>query len=213
MPLYILTGLAIVAGLVNLPNSRFLDSVPDGAALRFEHYFEPKGDYFPSALQTFAHPEFNIGIAAVSFVLGMLGFGLAYAWYFRGLGPHGITERNKVARTGHRVLVNKYYFDWLYTDVIIRAIKGPIARAAYWFNQNVIDAVVNTAGSSSVKAGHFVYDTIDQGIVDNIVDGSGAAAEGSGQGLRRMQTGRVQQYAALLFAATAVFAGVLIIVI
>ena len=213
VPLYILTGLAIVAGFVNIPNTGALDSFPDGAALRFEHYFEPKGDYFPSALQTFAHPEFNLGIALVSTAIGLLGIGLAYAWYFRGLGPHGITERSRLARGGHRVLVNKYYFDWLYTDVIVRAIKGPIARAAYWFNQNVIDGVVDGAGSSSVKAGRFVYDTIDQGIVDNIVDGSGAAAEGSGQGLRRIQTGRVQQYAALLFAATAVFAGVLIIVI
>jgi NADH-quinone oxidoreductase subunit L len=213
VPLYILTGLAIVAGLVNIPNTRFLDWVPDGSALRFEHYFEPKGDYFPSALQTFDHPEFNIWIALISLAIGITGMALAYAWYWRGLGPHGITERNRFARTGHRVLVNKYYFDWLYTDVIVRAIKGPIARGAYWVNQNVLDGVVNTAGSASVKAGRFVYDTIDQGIVDNIVDASGAAAEGSGQELRRIQTGRVQQYAALLFAATAVFAGVLIIVI
>ena len=41
----------------------------------------------------------------------------------------------------------------------------------------------------------------------------GAAAEGSGQALRFMQTGRVQQYAALLFAATAVLAAIFIIVI
>jgi NADH-quinone oxidoreductase subunit L len=198
---------------VNIPNSGALESFPDGAALRFEHYFEPKGDYFPSALQTFAHPEFNIGIALVSFAIAIVGISLAGAWYFRGLGPHGITERNRFARAGHRVLVNKYYFDWLYTDVIVRAIKGPIARAAYWINQNVIDRLVDTAGASSVKAGRFVYDTIDQGVVDTLVNGSGAAAEGSGQGLRQMQSGRVQQYAALLFAATAVFAGVLIIVI
>jgi NADH-quinone oxidoreductase subunit L len=213
IPLYILTGLAIVAGLVNIPNTGALESFPDGAALRFEHYFEPKGDYFPSALQTFSHPEFNLGIALISTAIGLIGIGLAYAWYFRGLGPHGITERSRLARSGHRVLVNKYYFDWLYTDVIVRAIKGPIARAAYWFNQKVLDGVVDAAGSSSVKAGRFVYDQIDQQVVDTIVNGSGAAAEGSGQGLRHMQTGRVQQYAALLFAATAVFAGVLIIVI
>ena len=73
MPLYILTALAIVAGLVNIPNSRALERFPDGAALRFEHYFEPKGDYFPSALQTFAHPEFNIGIALVSMAIGLTG--------------------------------------------------------------------------------------------------------------------------------------------
>ena len=145
--------------------------------------------------------------------IGLTGIGLAFLWYFRGRGPHGITERSTVARRGHRILVNKYYFDWLYTDVIVHAIKGPIARAAYWFNQKGIDGVINTAGSTSVKAGQFVYDKIDQGVVDTIVNGSGAAAEGSGQGLRQIQSGRVQQYAALLFAATAVFAGVLIIVI
>jgi NADH-quinone oxidoreductase subunit L len=64
-----------------------------------------------------------------------------------------------------------------------------------------------------VKSGRFVYDKIDQGVVDTIVNGSGAAAEGSGQGLRKIQTGRVQEYAALLFAGAALLAGVFIIVI
>ena len=213
VPLYILSGLALVAGFANLPNTGALSWVPDDLALRFEHYFEPKGEYFPAVLDTFSRPEFNIGIALAAGALGFLGIGLAYAWYFRDLGPHGITQRNALARRGYRVLVNKYYFDWLYSDVIVRAVKGPIARGANWFNQKVLDGVVNTAGSSSVTAGRFVYDKIDQQVVDTIVNGSGAAAEGSGQGLRRIQTGRVQQYAALLFAATAVFAGVLIIVI
>ena len=77
---------------------------------------------------------------------------LAYAWYFRGLGPHGITERSKLARTGHRVLENKYYFDWLYTDVIVRAVKGPIAKAAYWFNQRGIDGVINTADNLQFRS-------------------------------------------------------------
>ena len=111
------------------------------------------------------------------------------------------------------MLVKKYYLDWLYTDVIVGAVKGPIARAAYWFNQKGIDGVVNGAGAGAVRSGQFVYDKIDQGIVDTLVDGSGAAAEGSGQVLRLIQTGRVQQYAALLFAATAVLAGIFIIVI
>ena len=47
VPLYILTAMAIVAGLVNIPNSRVLERFPDGAALRFEHYFEPKGELLP----------------------------------------------------------------------------------------------------------------------------------------------------------------------
>ncbi len=54
---------------------------------------------------------------------------------------------------------------------------------------------------------------IDQGAVDRFVNASGAGAEGSGQILRHMQTGRVQQYAALLFAGAAVLAGIFIVII
>jgi NADH-quinone oxidoreductase subunit L len=214
IPLYILSGLAIVAGFTNLPNSGALEFVPDSLALRFEHFYEPKGDYFPSALSTFHHPEFNLGIALISTVIGVVGIGLAYAWYFRGLGPHGITERNKVARAGHTALVNKYYLDKLYTDVIVGAVKGPIARAAYWFNQKGIDGVINGAGTTAVKSGRWVYDKIDQGVIDGAVNGSGVAAGGTGGGLRTvMQTGRVQQYAALLFFGAAALAAIFIIVI
>ena len=81
------------------------------------------------------------------------------------------------------------------------------------FDQKGIDGVINTAGTTAVKSGRFVYDKIDQGVVDTIVNGSGAAAEGSGQGLRHIQTGRVQQYAALLFAGAAILAAIFIIVI
>ncbi len=213
IPLYILTFMGALAGLVNLPNSGILKPLPDGVTLRFEHYYEPKGDYFPSILQTFAHPGFNIGIALVSTVIGLSGIGLAYAWYFKGLGPHGITERSKLARRGYTVLEKKYGLDILYTDIIVGSIKGPIAKAAYWFNQHVLDGAVNGAGAAAVKSGQFVYDTIDQGVVDTIVNGSGAAAEGSGQGLRQIQTGRVQQYGALLFAGAALLAVAFIVFI
>lgn len=109
--------------------------------------------------------------------------------------------------------MEKYYFDHLYTNIIAGGVKGPIARAANWTNQHVIDAVVNLAGRATVGVGRWVYDRIDQGVIDKVVLGSGAAAEGSGQGLRQIQTGRVQQYAALLFIGAAVLAAVFIIVI
>ena len=84
------------------------------------------------------------------------------------------------------MLENKYYLDYLYTDVIAGGIKGPIARAANWVNQNVIDGVVNLRRRAApVDGGQWVYTYIDQGVVDTIVNGSGAAAEGSGQILRK----------------------------
>ena len=77
VPLYILSGMAIVAGLVNLPNTGVLSWMPDSISLRFEHFYEPKGEYFPSVLPTFSHAEFNIGIALISTAAGVLGITLA----------------------------------------------------------------------------------------------------------------------------------------
>jgi NADH-quinone oxidoreductase subunit L len=205
-PLYILSFMACVAGFANLPFG------PDSIKLRFEHFYEPKGEYFPSVLPSFAHPEFSWQIAVGSTLIGLTGIGLAYAWYFLELGPHGITQRNKLARAGHTFLVEKYYFDRLYTDVIVGAVKGPIAKAAYWFNQKAIDGVVDGAGAVAVRGGQLLYDKVDQGFVDGfLVNGSGAAAEGGGKLFRHIQTGKVQQYGALLFAAAAVLAGVFIV--
>ena len=103
--------------------------------------------------------------------------------------------------------------DSLYNDVIVASVKGPIARAAIWFNQNVLDGFVDNAGKGSVRAGKFVYDSIDQGLIEGTVNGSGKLSSQSGQELRKIQTGKVQQYAALLFAAATVLAGIFIVFI
>ena len=124
----------------------------------------------------------------------------------------GLTERSRLARAGYPFLANKYYLDALYEGVIVRAIAHPIARAANWFNQNVIDGVVNGAGTAGRKVGGIFYRDIDQRIVDGAVNGSGAVATGTGQALRPVQSGRVNQYGALLFGAAAVGAIVLVIV-
>jgi len=50
-------------------------------------------------------------------------------------------------------------------------------------------------------------------VVDGAVNASGYISNQSGQELRRMQTGKVQQYAALLFAGATILAGVLIVLI
>ena len=132
VPLYILSGLAVIAGLANFPWG------PDGVNLRFEYFVQPVGDYFP----TLGAITFNPYVAVVSTLAGLIGILLAYLYWFRG-AFHGVTARSRVAYAGYTVLVNKYYFDHLYTDIIVDDIKGPIARASYWFDQNVIDGVVN----------------------------------------------------------------------
>jgi NADH-quinone oxidoreductase subunit L len=126
--------------------------------------------------------------------------------YFGGRLPVGLARRNRAAHDGYELLVNKYYLDHLYTGFVIGSIKGPIARASYWFNQNVIDAVVNAADIGSRKLGEIVYRRVDQGVVDRAVNGAGLGAEDAGRLLRVIQSGRVQQYGALLFGGATVLA-------
>jgi NADH-quinone oxidoreductase subunit L len=140
------------------------------------------------------------------------GIGLAWLYWFAGRG-HGATEKNDFARAGYHILVDKYGFDLLYTNVIVGSVKGPIARAANWFNQNVLDGVVNGSAAVARYLAHIFYDEIDQRGIDGVINGSGAGAEGTGQLLRKLQSGKVQQYGALLFGGAVLLAGVLIFAI
>ena len=89
-------------------------------------------------------------------------------------------------------------------------IAHPIAKAAYWINQNVIDGIVNGVGIGGRKTGDWVYRNVDQRVVDGAVNGSGAVARGTGGALQPVQSGKVNQYGALLFGAAAVGALVLV---
>ena len=221
VPLIILAVFAVAAGWVNLPAGFLAGSelAPKSWQLRFEHYVEPVGDYFPSIAH--AAPSWSLAIA--SSAIGLAGFGAAYAYYAkvarrsrverRALTelPDGLTTWSRPAHAFHTLLVNKYYLDHLYNNVIVAGVKGPIARAAYWFNQKAIDATVDAVGKGSVVTGKFVYTYFDQKVVDGVVNASGTFSNGAGEELRRIQTGKVQQYAALLFGAATVIAGVFLI--
>jgi NADH-quinone oxidoreductase subunit L len=79
-------------------------------------------------------------------------------------------------------------------------------------NQNILDGIVNGAGLVTRRVAGWVYRNVDQRVVDGAVNGSGAVARGTGNALRPVQSGKVSQYGALLFAAAAVAGLVLIIV-
>ncbi|MEO6628181.1 MAG: NADH-quinone oxidoreductase subunit L, partial [Aquihabitans sp.] len=87
----------------------------------------------------------------------------------------------------------------------------PIAKAADWVNTNVIDGVVNLAGSSARRTGEFLYRRVDQGVVDTVVNAMGVGAEGSGEVLRKSQTGKVQAYGAYFFLGATILAAIFVI--
>ena len=218
VPLWILAGLALVAGFANLPKGFQL--VPESLQERFGHYVEPVAGYFPQV--THATPSWSL--AMVSTLVVLAGIGVAAHYYFvrvaraskaagRSLTelPNGPTTRLAVARLGHTLLANKYYLDHLYTGIVAGGTKGPVARFAYRTNQEVLDRAVDGVGRTAVAAGRVVYHQIDQKVVDGFINGSGQVSIDSGEKLRRIQSGKVQNYAAILFAAATVLAGLLIV--
>ena len=215
IPLMILAALAALASLANIPEA--FTFVPSGWRLRFEHYIEPTSTYFPKI----SHAEFSPAIAVISLVAALVGCGLVVA-YFRKVQATdpkatelvgGPVSRGGIPTLGYNILANKFYLDWLYTDVIVATVKGPLARGANWFNKYVLDAIVNGAATVSKRIAGFTYSVLDQQVVDGAVNGAGIGASETGGLLRRMQNGRVQGYAVLMFAAAAVLAGVFVLAI
>ena len=204
-PIAILGVLAVVSGYINAAPFHIE---------KFLEWVEPRASEFAPAID---HATFAWSKAMPSIVLVALGFvvSLAVSRAVFGEAPSklkGLTQRNAVLGAGHRFLVNKYYLDALYENVIVKAVAYPIAQAAYWINQRVLDGVVNAAGAGGRRTGEWLSKYVDQGAIDGLaVNGSGKAARGTGGALRPLQSGKVNQYGALLFGAAAVGALVLVI--
>jgi NADH-quinone oxidoreductase subunit L len=196
MPLWVLSFFAVFAGFLNFPNW-----------LRFEHWVAPR---VPSFTEIMPHVEFNSALAATS-VIAALG-GIAFVWaYYAGRIPalRDLSARNRAANAGKQFLVKKYYLDDLYERVVVAGIKGPVADAAYWVNQHVIDNVLNYAGRGARGLGRVTYDYLDQRGVDGVVNGIATVTGETGGAVRRLQTGRLQFYALMLVSGVFVFALVL----
>jgi NADH-quinone oxidoreductase subunit L len=207
VPLIILAVFSLTVGFLN-------NATTIGTTEKFTEWVEasPLGNTFPELV----HAPFHWSDALLSIALALAGAVVGYlvcvAIYERAFAA-GLTRRSTLAGAGYAFLWNKYYLDALYENVLVAGIKGPIARAAYYINQSLIDGVVNGVGLGGRRTGDWVYKNIDQRVVDGIVNGSGLAAEESGQALRPVQSGKVQQYGALLFGAAALGALILVITV
>ena len=106
----------------------------------------------------------------------MLGIGIAaYFWFKREeLGAlKGLTQRNKLAHAGYTFLVNKYYLDVLYEDIIVGVDQGRRSPAAVVLGQPARDRRrASTAPARGARvAGKFTYEKLDQKGVDGAVNG------------------------------------------
>jgi NADH-quinone oxidoreductase subunit L len=141
------------------------------------------------------HGEAIEWVLAGSGILAALA-GIALGWmiFSRDRGTQTARDSFEVPVL-YPLLRNKYYMDDL-ANGVVGGTMGPVARFVNWTNTYIIDGLVNAVALLTKALGSFVYGIVDQLGVDGVVHGLSAAADGAGSALRKMQTGRVQQYAA-----------------
>ena len=120
----------------------------------------------------------SVVIATLGLIAGMWLFGV-----FRTRGHLATVDRiasaNGATRFLYRATLNKWWFDDL-NHLLFMVIGGRVAAALWWFDREVVDGTVNGIGRVTIDAG---------------------------RGLRRVQTGRVQNYALGIAIGLLVMAG------
>jgi NADH-quinone oxidoreductase subunit L len=190
-PLLILAGLSVVGGWVGTPFNNL-----------FAEWFHFEGAH---------HGEFIPWIAAVSIAIALVAIAMGLRMYSRAMYGFGVLD--PLAKLGplYRLVENKFYIDDFYLKVIVRPVQYPLARFVYnVLDRKVIDATVNGAAAATVKTGALTKQVDEKGV-DGVVNGAAWITDKLSFGLRRMQTGNVQGYAAGLFVGLIVLAAVLAI--
>ena len=121
----------------------------------------------------------SVTIAVIGLVIAWRLFGVSIGPIRMPSRPERVRELSARAPFLYRASLNKWWFDDL-NHLLFIVIGGRVASALWWFDRNVVDGTVNAIGRETVA---------------------------SGLGLRRIQTGRVQNYALGVAIGLIVMAG------
>ncbi len=145
------------------------------------------------------HQAHTIG-AILSIIIAFSGVFLAFLMYIKkAIKPWAETFQNYTT-----TLKNRYYFDNLYVDVIIKKGLIPFNRALAWFDLGIYDRFA-VDGWAAVN--RFIFKCskwFDDVIVDAVgVDGTGVAVNLFNLVLRIIQSGKIQFYFIMLIMVLA----------
>jgi len=136
------------------------------------------------AAEAFKNP-FTDWLTIPSLLAGVLGITLAWAMYGVRVIPVDVFTRNPLGRGLYTVFANKFYVDEVYLAFIRFGVMG-VSRVAVGFDRYIIDGIIN---------------------------GTGASVIAFGRGLRRAESGRLQNYGAAMFGGALLIAATLFAVV
>jgi len=200
VPLMVLAVGSIFVGYLGLP--KWLGTN------YFEHWLEPVFEplKFPgAAVAEAAHHShaFEIGMAAVSVAIAVIGFLIAFTAYYR---KSDLPARVSAQVGGvYTALVNKWYVDELYDALFVNRSKD-LGRGLWRFDGKVVDGAVNGTALSTVKSA-LGTSWWDRWIVDGLVRFVGGFVKTASWPVRLSETGYTQNYALVMVLGVLVFVG------
>jgi NADH-quinone oxidoreductase subunit L len=173
-PVVLLAALAVIGGILDLPFARieFLDDWLEPVFGDVSHHIDA-----PSFLG-------GTALSLAAFAMGLIGIGVAYVLYRRGLQSVDRDPFDERLGVVGRLFGNAYYYD----EGVSRAVDGPIRAGAGWLAR-----------------------VVDAKIIDGAVNGVGWVVRETSLGFRKLQTGLVRNYAlGIVLGTAALFAYLLI---
>jgi NADH-quinone oxidoreductase subunit L len=162
-----------------------------------EHWLEPVtnlSDYFLTGARAWKeNHSLEWAFMALSIGVATLGW-LAARFFYKDLAK---TEAKlnalKASWAGvHSLVFDKYRVDELYQKTVIVGFQKS-AKAMAWFDAHAVDGIVNLMGLVS-KGAAWISGAIDTYLVDGAVNGVAWVFLEGGRRVRRVQTGRINNY-------------------
>jgi NADH-quinone oxidoreductase subunit L len=181
VPLEILAVLAIAGGYVGLP------ALLGGRG------------WFGRFLETSTGPHEAHLAAGTEVLLMVLSVGAAVAAIAAAYVIYGAKSGEPARRFAarfrrlYRTVAAKYYIDEIYGRVFVGRVLA-LGRLADWLDRRVVDGLVDGTAGSARGVSRLAI-AFDETAVDGAVNGTGRAHLAVSSVLRRLQTGRIYNYA------------------
>ncbi|MGA7993145.1 MAG: NADH-quinone oxidoreductase subunit L [Thermoanaerobaculia bacterium] len=195
-PLWILATGSLVVGWFGVPSFIL------GKENSFERFLEPVITPLAAGWQPHLHEmahSTEYGLMITSVLVAFLGIFLAVTFY-SGAYPFRMPERIATALGGfYRLVRDKYRVDELYEAVFVDGLIKKGGRLMWEIDARVLDLIPN--GSSGLAVGlSRISSWFDRTFVDGAVNGVAGTLEAAWRGMRRVQSGRTQNYALTMAA-------------
>lgn len=170
------------------------------AQLEHAHYHHQSGyvGVNPENEHGIHHAHTYGAIASIFIAFG--GVFLAFLMYIKG----SLQPFDRFFPNWTQALKNRYYFDWLYVDVLIQKALIPFNRFLSWFDMGIYDRFAIDGWEKVNRVAFRASKWFDDVVVDAVgVDGTGVAVNLFNLVLRIVQSGKIQFYFIVLIVTLA----------